>query len=132
MNGVLCRDRDMKSVRVGIADIFRGENDHQEKPEEKTEISEIDAPPLSRELKKRWSCFIRNVYETDPLICPKRQGEMRIICLCVHADRSVSLTSQRQLEKSFLSACGHAQAGNTWVYGKSPTPLLKASLPEKR
>ncbi len=51
----------------------------RKKPEEKTEISEIDAPPLSKELKKRWSYFIRKVYETDPLICPKCQGEMRII-----------------------------------------------------
>jgi hypothetical protein len=32
-----------------------------------------------KELKKRWSYFIRKVYETDPLICPKCQGEMRII-----------------------------------------------------
>ena len=39
-------------------------------------ISEIDAPPVSKELKKRWSYFIREVYETDPLICPKFQGEM--------------------------------------------------------
>jgi hypothetical protein len=29
-------------------------------------IGEIDAPPLSKELKKRWSYFIRKVYETDP------------------------------------------------------------------
>ena len=50
-----------------------------EKPEDKTEISEIDAPPVSKELKERWSYFIRKVYETDPLICPKCQGEMRII-----------------------------------------------------
>ena len=27
---------------------------------------------------KRWSYFIRKVYETDPLICPKCQGKMRI------------------------------------------------------
>jgi hypothetical protein len=32
-----------------------------------------------RYLKKRWSYFLRKVYETDPLICPKCQGEMRII-----------------------------------------------------
>ena len=49
------------------------------KPEKKTEISEIDAPALSKELKKRWSYFIRKVYETDPLICPNCQGEMRLI-----------------------------------------------------
>jgi hypothetical protein len=32
-----------------------------------------------RKLKKRWSYFIRKVYETDPLICPKCQDEIRII-----------------------------------------------------
>jgi hypothetical protein len=31
----------------------------------KPEIIEIDAPPVSKELKKRWSYFIRKVYETD-------------------------------------------------------------------
>jgi len=51
----------------------------KEKPKDETEISEIDAAPLSKELKKRWSHFIRKVYETDPLTCPKCQGEMRII-----------------------------------------------------
>jgi len=45
----------------------------------KPEVIEIDAPPPSKELKKRWSHFIRKVYETDPLTCPKCQGEMRII-----------------------------------------------------
>jgi hypothetical protein len=36
--------------------------------QDKTEISEIDAPPVSKELKKRWSYFIRKVYETDPFL----------------------------------------------------------------
>jgi len=49
------------------------------KPKGETEISEIDAAPLSKELKKRWAYFIRKVYETDSLACPKCQGEMRII-----------------------------------------------------
>ena len=30
-------------------------------------------------LPKRWSYFIRKVYETDPLTCPKCSGEMKII-----------------------------------------------------
>ena len=60
--------------------------------QEKPEVVEIDALPVSKELKKRWSYFIRKVYETDPLTCSKCKGEMRIICLCVHADRSASLT----------------------------------------
>lgn len=43
------------------------------------EIIEIDPPAVSKELKKRWSYFFRKVYETDPLTCPKCQGEMAII-----------------------------------------------------
>ena len=125
------------------------------KPKDETELSEIDAAPLSKELKKRWSYFIRKVYspspntsqlaarmkarrtlrslgeggwngfgefrkdtselcseelhETDPLACPKCQGEMRIISFID------------------LSAC-NAQAGNIWDYGKSPRPPLKDFL----
>ncbi len=45
----------------------------------KPEIIEVAPPPVSKELKKRWSYFIRKVYETDPLVCPKCSGEMRII-----------------------------------------------------
>ena len=32
-----------------------------------------------KESKRRWSYFIRKVYETDPLVCPKCRGEMRTI-----------------------------------------------------
>ena len=45
----------------------------------KPEVIEVTPPPVSKELKKSWSYFIRKVYETDPLTCPKCQGEMRII-----------------------------------------------------
>lgn len=45
----------------------------------KPEVIEVAPPPISKELKKRWSYFIRKVYETDPLTCPKCQGEMRMI-----------------------------------------------------
>src|SRR5215475_3860073 len=67
------------------------------KSEEKTEISEIDAPPLSKELKKRWSYFIRKVYETDPLICPNCQGEMRIISFIDQPD-VIKILLQHKLE----------------------------------
>jgi len=40
---------------------------------------EQNPPGRSGILKKRWSYFIRQVYEADPLTCPKCQGEMRII-----------------------------------------------------
>jgi len=45
------------------------------------------SPPLvSKELKKRWSYFIRKVYETDPLFCPKCRGEIRIISFIGQAE----------------------------------------------
>ncbi len=47
--------------------------------EEPTQVMEVPPPAVSRELKRRWSYFIRKVYETDPLVCPKCSGEMRII-----------------------------------------------------
>jgi len=49
-------------------------------------IIEVAAPPISKELKKRWSYFIRKVYETDRLTCPKCQGEMRIISFIEQPD----------------------------------------------
>jgi hypothetical protein len=66
------------------SNVSRGKR-KKEEPKEEAEISwkpgviEVDPPPVSKELKKRWSYFIRKVYETDPLTCPKCRGEMRII-----------------------------------------------------
>ena len=45
----------------------------------KPEVIEVAPPPISKEMKKRWSYFIQKVYESDPLICSMCQGEMRII-----------------------------------------------------
>ena len=52
------------------SNVSRGKR-KKEKPKDETEISwkpeiiEIDGPPVSKGLKKRWSYFIRKVYETD-------------------------------------------------------------------
>ncbi len=60
----------------------------------KPECIEVAPPPVSKELKRRWSYFIRKVYETDPLTCPKCSGEMRIISfidqaeVIIHAKRN--------------------------------------------
>ena len=73
------------------SNVSRGKRKKEKPGEEgvgwKPEVIEIAPPPISKELKRCWSYFIRKVYETNPLTCPKCQGEMRIICLCVHADR---------------------------------------------
>ncbi len=57
----------------------RGKRKKERVEEQPTEVTEVQPPPLSRELRKRWSHFIRKVYETDPLVCPKCSGKMRII-----------------------------------------------------
>jgi hypothetical protein len=62
----------------------------------KAEVTEAPLPPVSKELKKRWSYFIRKVYETDPLVCPKCAGEMSII----------SFIDQLAVIKKFLQHLG--------------------------
>jgi len=60
----------------------------------KADVTEVPPPPVSKELKRRWSYFIRKVYETYPLVCPKCSGEMRIIsfidqcAVIIHAKRN--------------------------------------------
>jgi hypothetical protein len=44
-------------------------------------------PSVIQETKKCWPYFIRKVCETNPLIRPKCQGEMRIISLIDQPDR---------------------------------------------
>ena len=72
------------------SNVSRGKR-RKEKPEDKTEVSwkpeviEVAPPPISKDLKRRWSYFIRKVYETDLLTCPKCQGEMwfdMLLCGC--------------------------------------------------
>src|SRR3974390_2987648 len=39
----------------------------------------IESDGISREQRRKWSRLIQKIYETDPLLCPKCQGTMRII-----------------------------------------------------
>ena len=80
------------------------------KPKDETQINEIDAARLSKEFKKRWSCFIRKVYETDPLTCPKCQGEMLII----------SFIDQPDVIKKILKHLG------LWEESQAPSERLLA------
>ena len=54
--------------------------------EEPAEVTEVPPPPVSKELTRRWSYFIRKVYETDPLVCHKGSGEMHIISSTDHPE----------------------------------------------
>ena len=57
----------------------RKKEEHKGDVSWKPEVIEVAPPPIFKEFKKRWSYFIRKVYETNPLTCPKCQGEMRHI-----------------------------------------------------
>jgi len=61
-------------------------NPEGERTSWKPEVIEVAPPPISKEMKKRWSYFIRKVYETNPLTCPKCEGEMRIIAFIDQPD----------------------------------------------
>ena len=43
--------------------------------------------PDRKSARKRWAVLIKQVYETDPLLCPKCGGEMKIIS-CIERDPS--------------------------------------------
>ena len=73
----------------------------KEKPKDEIEISKIDAAPLSKELKKRWSYFIRKVYEADPLTCPKCQGDLS----------AVAQAGQPEVIKKILPVCVRTRTG---------------------
>ena len=88
------------------SNVSRGKR-KKEKPAEQVEVSwkpeviEVAAQPISKELKKRWSYFIRKVYEADPLTCPKCQGKMRII----------SFIDQPEVIKKILPVCVRTRTG---------------------
>jgi len=56
-----------------------GKEEHKKDVIGKPKFVEVPPPLVSKELTKHWSYFIRKVYETDPLACPKCRGEMWFI-----------------------------------------------------
>ncbi len=85
----------------------------------KPEVIEVTPPPISKEMKKRWSYFIQKVYETDPLVCPKCSGQMRII----------SFIGQRDFIRKILEHLGlweetHARRIATPPEERSPSIFL--------
>ena len=94
------------------SNVSRGKR-KKEKPEEQ-EIIALDPQPVSKELKKRWSYFIRKVYEADPLTCPKCQGEMwfdRLTTLRELERRIISFIDQPEVIKKILPVCVRTRTG---------------------
>jgi hypothetical protein len=93
----------------------------------KTKPRLVDVPPVSKELKKRWSYFIRKVYETDPP--PILDSQFWIFDY-----RSMRNQTEFDVSGAFVfSVIENRQSKiqnhlNTLVYGKSPTLVLKETL----
>lgn len=90
----------------------------------KPEVIEVAPPPVSTELKKRWTHFIRKVYETDPRTCPKCQGEMRIIGF-IHQEDSHTIFPFKLLSNLLHSPQSKNQDGNNYEYKRIETYFQK-------
>jgi len=52
----------------------------RKKADKDSAIPAVNHPELSpKKFRKNWARLIQKIYEVDPLVCPKCQGEMRII-----------------------------------------------------
>ena len=56
----------------------RGQRAHRQMPAAATNAGPAK-PPTAREARKGWAALIKQVYESDPLSCPKCGSQMKII-----------------------------------------------------
>lgn len=87
-------------------------------------------PPSAREARKRWAALIKQVYETDPLSCPKCRSEMKIIAFiaCLPKPRRRQERRQTQLVEKILRS---RPAGGT-VYGRRHPPGTHLQSPRQK
>jgi len=52
-------------------------------------VPESAPTPSAKEARKRWAALIKQVYEVDPLVCPKCGGQMKIISFIERDQREV-------------------------------------------
>lgn len=72
--------------------------------------------PSSKQARKRWAALIKQVYEADPLICPKCGGRMKMI--------NFIESYQSEVMEKILRHCGlweDVPAGDTPLV---PEPLM--------
>jgi hypothetical protein len=75
----------------------RGQRAKRQPPAPEDEAA-APRPPSAREARKRWAALIKQVYETDPLACPKCGSEMKIIAFIERR--------QTQVVEKILRHCG--------------------------
>lgn len=66
---------------------------------EKDDVAILEDDTLVRKVcRSRWAAMIQKVFEVDPLVCPKRGGQMRIIAFIERKD-------QPQVVEGILKCC---------------------------
>ena len=74
-----------KAREKGIIDQF-GVGVPEEKNEMTPDNKQNEDAPTNKECNQTWAKLIQNVYEVDPLICPKCQSEMKVISVIFDKD----------------------------------------------
>ncbi len=69
-----------KRRRQDVATIGAAPRDGEQAPSAR---AVRDRSPDARALRRSWAQLIKRVFEVDPLVCPKCQGEMRIIAFII-------------------------------------------------
>ncbi len=80
-------------------------------------VQELD--DALKSYRRRWSYFIRKVYEVDPLICPSCGGKMQIVGFCQEQTVVDELLRELGIDKDYEE---HAHA--------PPAPLLEETIEE--
>ena len=62
--------------------------------------------PSAKQARKRWAALIKQVYEVDPLVCPKCGGEMKIIGFI---EKDQSEVVEKILRRA--AGCGRGRGG---------------------
>ena len=73
-------------------------------------------PPSAREARKRWAALIQQVYETNPLACPKCGSEMKIIAFIERR--------QTEVVEKILRHCGLWEEAPARAPPSVPEPAL--------
>ncbi len=67
------------------------------------------------ESRKFWSYFIRKMYETDPLICPRCHGEMRIRISFIGQPEVIIHTKRNSIALELRPTQDAIKASFNWV-----------------
>jgi hypothetical protein len=83
-------------------------------------------PPISNHLKKRWSNFIRKVFETDPLTFPNCQGDLSAVAQA--GMRIISFIDQPEVIKKIRQDLGRREEFHASPRGDPPVKEITFDL----